>query len=140
AGYRDAMAAAGVPVHDDLVRRTEPDVASAQAAATVLLYGRRAPTAIVATSEEMALGSYAAARERGLRIPRDLSVVGLDDLVAARWADPPQTAVRRPLAEAGLLAARTLVRLVSGEAVGVRHLTLAGELVVRDSTSAPAPR
>lgn len=140
AGYRDAMAAAGIPVLDDLVRPTEPDVASALAVATMLLYERRAPTAIVATTEQAALGVYAAVREQGRRIPHDLSVVSLDDLFAARWADPPLTAVRRPLAEAGLLAARTVLRLISGEAVGVRHLTLAGELVVRDSTSAPASR
>jgi LacI family transcriptional regulator len=140
AGYRDAMAARGVPVLDELVRPTESDVASAQAAATVLLYGRRAPTAIVATSEEIAVGVYAAARERGLRIPRDLSVVGLDDLPAARWAEPPLTAVRRPLAEAGVLAARTLLRLIAGESVAAPHLALATELVVRESTSAPASR
>lgn len=138
AGYRDAMAAAGVSILDDLVRAAEPDVASARAAATVLLHGRRAPTAVVATGEVAALGIYAAARERCLRIPGDLSVVGLDDLAAARWADPPLTAVRRPLAEAGLLAARTLLRLVSREAVGMRHVTLAAELVVRDSTAPPS--
>lgn len=140
AGYRDAMAAAGAPISDDLVRPSAPDAASAQATATLLLAGRRPPTAIVATGSEAARGVYAAARERGRHIPRDLSVVGLDDLSAAHWADPPLTAVRRPLAEVGLLAARTLQRLVAGDVVEVRRVTLVGELVVRDSTSARTAR
>jgi LacI family transcriptional regulator len=137
-GYRDAMAAAGVPVLDDLVRPTEPDLTSGQEAATVLLYGQHSPTAVLAGGEEVTIGVYVAARERGLAIPRDLSVVGLDDLPSARWVDPPLTAVRRPLAEAGLLAARTLLRLFAGDTVGERQLALVGEMVVRESTSPPA--
>ncbi|GAA3298638.1 hypothetical protein GCM10020218_086670 [Dactylosporangium vinaceum] len=62
----------------------------------------------------MAFGAYEAVRQRGLRVPDDVSVVGFDDLPESRWASPPLTTVRQPLAEMGLLAARTVLRLAHG--------------------------
>ena len=78
-----------------------------------------------------------AVRQRGLRVPDDLSVVGFDDLPIARWASPTLTTVRQPLAEMGAMAVRTALRLVRGEAIVTPRVELATELVVRHST-APA--
>ena len=74
------------------------------------------PTAIFAGSDQHALGVYEAARQRALRIPQDLSVVGFDDLRAARWLSPPLTTVRQPLAEMGRVAAQMLGELIEGRA------------------------
>ncbi|HEX7743949.1 MAG TPA: LacI family DNA-binding transcriptional regulator [Micromonosporaceae bacterium] len=139
-GYRTALAAAGVPVRPELVRLASADAESGFAAATILLQLDPAPTAVFATSDEIALGAGAAVRERGLRVPQDVSVVGLDDLPAARWAAPALTTVRRPFREMGLLGARTLLRLAHGEPLAPSHLELATELVVRDSTARPPAR
>ncbi|AGL18128.1 LacI family DNA-binding transcriptional regulator [Actinoplanes sp. N902-109] len=98
------------------------------------------PTAVFASSDTMALGVYEAARHKGLRVPDDLSVVGFDDLPEARWASPPLTTVRQPLAEMGALAARTALRLAAGADIEAPRVELATELVVRDSTAAPRPR
>jgi LacI family transcriptional regulator len=93
------------------------------------------PTAIFASSDQMAFGAYEAVRRRGLRVPDDVSVVGFDDLPEARWASPPLTTVRQPLAEMGLLAARTVLRLAQGEPLDTPRVELSTDLVVRDSSA-----
>jgi LacI family transcriptional regulator len=95
----------------------------------------QAPTAVFAGSDEMALGVVEAARERGLRIPEDLSIVGFDDTLLARMASPPLTTVRQPLREMGQVAVRTALRLVAGETIESHHVELATQLVVRSSTA-----
>jgi LacI family transcriptional regulator len=64
-------------------------------------------------------------------------VVGFDDLPEAPWMSPPLTTVRQPIAEMGMLAARTLLRLVRGEAMETLRLELATQLIVRESTAPP---
>jgi LacI family transcriptional regulator len=93
------------------------------------------PTAIFAGSDQQAFGVYEAARQRGLRIPEDLSVVGFDELPVARWASPPLTTVRQPLAEMGSAAAQMLGELVEGLPLRSSRLELSTELIVRESTT-----
>ena len=76
----------------------------------------------------------------GLVVPRDLSVVGFDDLPIARWAAPPLTTVRQPLAEMGRVAAQLLEAVVAGREPDTYHVELATTLVVRASTAAPRQR
>ena len=85
----------------------------------------------------MAFGVYEAARQHGMRVPDDLSIVGFDDLPETRWVSPPLTTVRQPLAEMGMLAARTVLRLVRGEEIETLRFELATKLVVRESSTAP---
>jgi LacI family transcriptional regulator len=138
-GYRAALETAGIPFDDTLVCPGDFYHSAGYAGALALLDLPDPPTAIFAASDQMALGAYEAARTRHVRIPDDLSVVGFDDLPTARWASPPLTTVRQPLAEMGTIAARTVLGLASGEAV-MGALELATELVVRASTSPPAAR
>ena len=79
-----------------------------------------------------------AAAGRGPTVPGDLSVVGFDDLPIARWAAPPLTTVRQPLAEMGRVGAQLLQALIEGREPDAYHVELATTLVVRAST-APAP-
>jgi LacI family transcriptional regulator len=95
------------------------------------------PTAIFAGSDQQALGVYEAARQHGLRVPQDLSVVGFDDLPISQWSSPPLTTVRQPLAEMGRVAAEMLGTLVGGLTLLGHRIELATELVVRASTAAP---
>jgi DNA-binding LacI/PurR family transcriptional regulator len=130
AGYREALEAAGiewaaVPRHelsDDLPER------GLEGARRALAADPR-PTALVAATDQLALGALQAAREAGLRVPDDVSVVGFDDVPAAAWSRPALTTVRRPLFEKGEVAGR----LLSGGAAG-REVILPVELVVRGST------
>ncbi|WP_219414953.1 LacI family DNA-binding transcriptional regulator [Pseudonocardia nigra] len=136
-GYRAALQSAGIAVDDALIEQGDFKHESGYSAACSLLDLAEPPTAIVASSDEMAFGVYEAARVRHLRVPDDLSVVGFDDLPGARWASPPLTTVRQPLVEMGLLAARTVLRLMNGEEIESPRVELATDLVVRHSTASP---
>jgi LacI family transcriptional regulator len=98
--------------------------------------GRERPTAVLAMSDMAAIGLMAAAREAGVRVPEDLSVVGFDDIPMAAWTNPALTTVRQPIADKGRLAASLLISLLEGEAV-VSPPPLATSLVVRSSTTGP---
>ncbi len=75
---------------------------------------RRAPTAIFCANDLMALGVLSAARKDGVRVPGDLSIVGLDDIWLASQFDPPLTTVALPRYEIGVLAMDMLLGLLSG--------------------------
>ncbi|WP_291409634.1 LacI family DNA-binding transcriptional regulator [Actinophytocola sp.] len=133
-GYRAALDAAGIPIDDALIRPGDFYHESGFKGAGELMDLRKPPTAIFAASDQMALGVYEGLRQRGLRVPDDVSVVGFDDLPEARWSSPPLTTVRQPLTEMGMLAARTVLRLARGEQPDSPRVELATDLVVRDSS------
>ncbi|WP_055586058.1 LacI family DNA-binding transcriptional regulator [Peterkaempfera griseoplana] len=138
-GYRAALELAGIEVDEQLIRQGDFHHECGFSEGARLLALDDPPTAIFASSDEMAVGVYEAARQHGLRIPDDLSVVGFDDLPQARWSPPPLTTVRQPLAEMGRTAADTLLQLVRGETPQTPRIELATQLVVRSSTAeAPA--
>jgi LacI family transcriptional regulator len=137
-GYRAGLEAAGIEPDDDLIRQGDFYHESGFEEGGVLLDMRQPPTAIFAASDQMAFGVYEAARQRGLRVPDDVSVVGFDDLPQARWSSPPLTTVRQQLVQMGMLAARTVLRLARGEEIESPRLELATELVVRDSSAPPS--
>jgi LacI family transcriptional regulator, xylobiose transport system transcriptional regulator len=136
-GYRAALDRAGIPFDPELVRQGDFHVAGGRDGSRELLALPEPPTAIFAGSDLQALGVYETARSLGLRIPDDLSVVGYDDLQLARWAGPPLTTIRQPLAEMAETAARLLLRLAAEpEAPANQRFDLATSLVVRESTRA----
>jgi DNA-binding LacI/PurR family transcriptional regulator len=136
-GYRAAMDRADLPVGPESVVRAHPTHEDGYRAATALLTRRDRPTAIFAANDSQALGVYQAARELGLRIPDDLSVVGFDDLPVAAWVDPPLTTVHQPLTEMAVLATELALALGRGEPVAQTGLEVATKLTVRSSTAPP---
>ena len=138
-GYRAAMDAARVPVRPELVRVEPLWVDAGLEAATELLRLAEPPTAIVTTNDFQAYGVYEAARQRGVRIPEDLSVVGFDDVPFTQWVGPPMTTIRQPLIDMGAMAVRMVAALAAGEELPQRRVEMSTELIVRQST-APPPR
>jgi LacI family transcriptional regulator len=134
-GYRSALERAGVKYDPALVRNGDFHHEGGFLSGGELLDLDDPPTAIFAGSDQQALGVYEAARQRGLRIPEDLSVVGFDDLPVDRWLSPPLTTVRQPLAEMGRVAAEMLGTLIEGMPLSSRRVELATELIVRSSTA-----
>ncbi|MFJ9582360.1 LacI family DNA-binding transcriptional regulator [Streptomyces acidicola] len=134
-GYRSAMRAAGLQVGPELVVHTELTREDGCAAARSLLALRERPTAIFTANDLQALGVYQAAREAGLRIPDDLSVVGFDDLPVVAWVDPPLTTVHQPLTEMAVAATELALTLGRGEAAPQVGLEIATTLTVRASTA-----
>jgi len=138
AGYCAALAAAGVLPDPALVHRGNLDVPSGLAAARALLDLPERPTAIFAFNDNMAIGALQAAREIGLEVPRDLSVVGFDALDASRIVTPTLTTIRQPLEEMGRLAVRLLLSVMEGQRSEAMRVELATALVLGES-SAPPP-
>jgi LacI family transcriptional regulator len=137
-GYRSALERAGLPYDPALVRHGDFQHEGGFLRGGELLDLPDRPTAIFAGSDQQALGVYEAGRQRGLLVPQDLSVVGFDDLPAARWVSPPLTTVRQPLAEMGRVAAEMLGDLIEGIPLRSQRVELATELVIRESTARPA--
>jgi len=134
-GYRAALERAGTPVDPALIAYGDFRYESALTAAQAMLDLADPPTAIFAASDVQAMGVYEAARQHGLRLPDDLSVVGFDDVPMARWMAPPLTTLRQPLAEMAALAVRTLV---AGDSADFNHrVELSTNLIVRASTAPP---
>jgi len=134
-GYRAALEHAGIEVDPALVRHGDFHVESGYEQGLELLRLENRPTAIFAGSDLQALGLYRAARELGLRIPEDLSVVGYDDLPVARWIGPALTTIRQPLIEMAEQATRLVLSLARGERPPSTRIDLATSLVVRQSTA-----
>lgn len=136
-GYAAATAEAGIswaeiPVFE--CASLEP--ANGAEAAAWLLGREPRPTALLAMSDQLALGALDAARELGLNVPDDLSVVGFDDVPAAARAEPALTTVRQPHVEKGRRAARLLLDTLRGPAPdGPQGIILPTELIVRRSTA-----
>lgn len=136
-GYRSALDRARVPYRPELIRHGDFQHEGGFVRGSELLGLAEPPTAIFAGSDQQALGVYEAARQHGLRVPQDLSIVGFDDLPVARWISPPLTTVRQPLTEMGQTAAAMLGDLIEGKPLPTRRVELSTELIVRESTAAP---
>lgn len=134
-GRRDALRAAGLPT-DAHVAATAISFAAARAAMLTLLDADPAPTGVVCDDDIIAGGVYLAARERGLRIPEDLSVVGFDDLDHAVVLDPPLTTMRADADRLGETAFELLAEQL-GNRVASRRVVQPVTLVVRGSTASP---
>ena len=126
-----------MPVDPLLIRAGNYHAEAGYVAARALLGSPEPPTAIFAGSDMQALGVYEEARERELRIPEDLSVVGFDDVSVSRYMSPELTTVRQPLAEMAAEAVRLALRDGERDGAPVR-LEMATSLVVRSSTAPPA--
>ncbi|GAA0318458.1 LacI family DNA-binding transcriptional regulator [Streptomyces polychromogenes] len=136
-GYRAALERAGIEVRPELIRFGDFQHEGGFRRARELLALPEPPTAIFAGSDQQAMGVYEAARQGGLSVPGDLSVVGFDDLPMCGWLSPPLTTVRQPLEEMGRLAARALFQLLDGQPLVSPRMELSTELKVRLSTAPP---
>jgi LacI family transcriptional regulator len=134
-GYRSALERAGLRFDPAFVRHGDFHHEGGFQRGGELLDLDHPPTAIFSGSDQQAFGVYEAARQRGLRVPQDLSVVGFDDLPVARWVSPPLTTVRQPLAEMGRAAAQMLCELIEGLPLSSSRVELSTELIVRESTA-----
>jgi DNA-binding LacI/PurR family transcriptional regulator len=133
-GYRCAMADAGHPVKPGWEVVGDFTVRGGLAATRLLLEADPRPTAIFAASDEMAIGTLRAARELGLRVPEDLSVIGIDDHEMASYFD--LTTVRQPVHEQGRVAAVQVLAALGDEDWRPEQVILPTELVVRRTTQA----
>jgi DNA-binding LacI/PurR family transcriptional regulator len=138
AGWRDALREAGLEPTPDLLRMGGVRPETGYVGLTELLTTKQRPTAVFVGTLLSAVGALTAAREAGLKVPRDLSIVAFHDAWFAEHASPPLTVVRLPLREMGAQAVRLLGETAGGAAPHQVMVTdPAPELVRRGSTAPP---
>lgn len=140
AGYEEALTAAGIPVDPELSGAADFTIPGGYAAAKQLFGNpRKQPTAIFASSDEMAIGAILAARDLGLRVPDDISVIGIDDHELAEFFGL-STIAQFPALQ-GRMAVDILMEqlLPDHEAAPSTNTPLPFELIVRSSTARPRP-
>lgn len=135
-GYRAALEEAGIPFDPALTAEGDYTREKGFAGALRLLLQPDPPTAIMASSDDTALGVYDAAAELGLRIPDDLSVIGFDNTLAGALLNPPLTTVDQFVEKMGALAAEILLQRIQGHPCETRVHKAPTRLVIRQSCCA----
>jgi DNA-binding LacI/PurR family transcriptional regulator len=133
-GYFEVVGEFGVDTAAVPIYETLNDAESTRAGLEHIFASERPPTAILAMSDHVALIALDWLRERGIGVPRDVSIVGFDGVPEGAHADPPLTTIAQPMVEMGKKAVETILSFDGT----IRRETLEVELVVRGSTAAPA--
>ncbi len=133
AGYRASLKDHGLPDDPQLVYEGNFLQPQGYQGAQVLLDVPEPPSAIFASNDMMAFGVMEAARERGLRLPEDLSIIGFDDIPQALHVHPELTTVRQPLEAMGRRAAMLLLHYIAHPDAEIERVELSTELIVRQS-------
>lgn len=134
AGFRAALAGAGLGLADADIAEGDFYVDGGDAAMAALLRRDPRPTAVFVAGDEMAVGAIRAVRRAGLRIPEDVAIVGFDDIEVAALIPPGLTTVSQDKAGFGTAAAEALTAMLPGPAPAPAPTTLPTTLIVRGST------
>ena len=136
-GYLQALRKAGLATPAEWQFQGNFEMESGYLAAKQFLTLQERPSAIFAANDEMAIGFLSGLREHGLECPRDVSVIGFDDLAVALHYAPPLTTIRQPRAEIGRLAAEALIDILedNGRQRAPLRIVLNSELILRASTA-----
>ena len=136
AGYRAALQDHGIPFDAELVSEGNFLQPQGYLCARYLLSLPLPPTALFVSNDVMAFGAMEAARELGLHLPRDLSIIGFDDIPAAAHMHPPLSTVRQPLEEMGRSAATLLLKYIANPLADIKRIELPTKLIIRESCQA----
>lgn len=135
-GIQRALATAGIHLRPSQIVRTDHSLAQGRSALRQLLTDHPETTAVICTTDSLAIGAMAEARKMGISVPQKLSITGFDDVELAAQIDPPLTTISVPAAEIGRGAADYLMNAIAGRAVP-RSVLLPHRLVMRASTAPP---
>lgn len=133
-GWLQAMEEAELPV-DGLCERGDFSFASGEIAARKLLSRPNRATAIIASNDQMAMATNSVAREMGLRVPADLSLISFDNSPVVRFIQPALTAIDQPVAETVGRAVELLIKAVAGEELPSMPVVIEGKLIERQSVA-----
>lgn len=135
-GYERALDSAGIRFDPDLIQAGDWTCQSGQQAARQLFELSSPPSAIFASNDMMAIGALTFLHEAGIRVPEDVSIIGLDNIALSAFTSPPLTTVATPIAEVGRRLFALLFDRMSGRrSPAPQRFTVHGEIVVRGSTA-----
>lgn len=137
-GYQRCLKDHQIPYDRDLLIQTEYSLTGGRDSIKKLLQQSSPPTAVFCSNDYIALGAIKGAREYGLQLPDELSIVGFDDMQTASYMVPALTTIRQPAYEMGRRAAELLLNLTEHEGKPVQDM-MASTLIIRDSTTTPPP-
>ena len=132
-GYRDAMARAGLTIHDGDEIIGNFEFSGGFEAMQMLLALEARPQAVFICNDAMAVGAYLALYQAGLRVPQDIAIVGYDDIELAQYMTPPLTTIHQPKDELGELAIDVLIHRISDPTQQQQRLQLTPMLMERGS-------
>jgi DNA-binding LacI/PurR family transcriptional regulator len=135
AGFRGALEHLGLPWNPALLIDGDYTYEGGLRAARAVVGLAEKPTAVLASNDLMAIGCLAGLRNAGLRVPEDISLLGIDDIAMARFVDPPLSTMAIPLRELGTTAMEQLLRLRKKEVAIDADILLPYRLVIRQSTA-----
>jgi len=133
-GYKAAIEEAGIEYDERLIVYGDYSFKSGYRAASNILMQNERAEAIFSISDIMAIGALRAARDKGLRVPEDLAVVGFDNISFASMCDPMLTTISQPKYDLGCTAMELLIKKVKGEMEVPAEVVLENELVIRETT------
>ena len=133
-GYMRALKRAKLPVDKSLIKEGNYTPASGFEAMKQLLQVTPRLTAVFVASDVVAMGAMLAIKEAGLRIPKDIALVGFDDIPLAEYYDPPLTTIRLPAFGLGWAGGERLIRIIQGEGLNDASLLLESKLITRQSS------
>lgn len=136
--YQESLVAAGLPVTDELIVRCGVTIQDGYQAAEKILQDAKRPTALIVVNDLLAMGVMRAAVDLGLNIPRDLSVVGYDDIPFARYLTPRLTTVSKDPVGLGREAVKLLLARIQEPDRPQQTINLSPRVMIRESTG-PAP-
>jgi len=136
AGYRRALERNGLAYDPRLVVNMHTTEEAGHRAMARFLALDEPPDAVLACSDELALGAMHAAQEQGLVVGQDIGVIGFDDIPSAAYCRPPLTTIRQPMYEIGTRLCRMLIQIIEGKEPEERQVILPPTLVVRQSCGA----
>jgi DNA-binding LacI/PurR family transcriptional regulator len=136
-GFRQAIANHGLEIDESLILIGDASIEGAELQAGKLLDRKQRPTAIFGYNDLSAIGAMQAARERGINIPDELSVIGFDNTYLCKIAVPKLSSVAMPVHDLGKNVMDLLIKKIEGVESAKQRIRMLPELVIRDSTAPP---
>lgn len=135
-GFKQALHDQGLDIDEDMIVVSDSSLENAEHLAGELLDASDPPTAIFACNDLLAISTILAAREKELRIPDDLSIVGFDNTLLSRSTDPPLTTVEQPIQDMCSQVVDLLIEEIEGKSKAKQRIVMLPQLVIRKSTGA----
>jgi len=138
--FRNTMFAKKLTVNEDWIVKAPMSVNGGRQAAKELLTRSTLPTALFCANDEMALGAMFEIKKAGLRIPQDISIIGLDNMLYGEISDPPLTTIEQPSEIIGARSMEQLLDLITEKPIKNKIEIVAHKLIERESCTPPGTR
>ncbi|GKU23481.1 LacI family DNA-binding transcriptional regulator [Clostridium folliculivorans] len=132
-GFLKALLSNSIPVRGEYLVRGNYDIKSGYEGMKKLLDLPNRPTAVFCSNDDMAIGAIKAVFEKGLSVPKDISIVGFDNIGFAEYATPALTTIKRPMEEISIIGGRTIIDLIDKKDYKGEKVYIKTELVIRES-------